>query len=401
MNRTRPALLAIALLTILLILAYALPRLLDPGVLTVDDFVEYWSAGRLNALGGDPYSPDQLFPLQQAAGLTQTEPIMMWNPPWTLTFVMPFGLADYPPARLAWLMFHLALVLFCADRLWQMSGGPLQLRWLAWAVALSFCPTLIVLRMGQIAPLMLLGLTGFLHFQKMGREGLAGACLFLTAIKPHLVYLVWLAWLAWVVSERRWKSLAGTILTGLVLTLIPLAVNPNVLEQYRYQTLHQPPVDWQTTTFGSLLRVCFGEEKRWLPFVPTAIGLAWLVPYWLRARRAWRWDESLPLLLLVSYCTASFGWLGDQVVLLLALLPIAAGLARRPCQPTIILAVVVYVTLDAADLGINVFFYDKQLWHLWTAPALLVGFVVYRHGESGAATKNLAPEKVRELEHHP
>jgi hypothetical protein len=63
----------------------------------VDDFVEYWAAGCLNVLGGDPYSGEQLFELQREVGWAKDVPLMMWNPPPALTIVMPFGLLPYAP----------------------------------------------------------------------------------------------------------------------------------------------------------------------------------------------------------------------------------------------------------------------------------------------------------------
>src|SRR6516225_1756009 len=84
-----------------LLLIQQLGRLLnDRSIMPPDDFVEYWAAGRLNAHGQDPYDAANLLPLEKVAGRTSfpedstggDAAIMMWNPPWTLTFVMPLGL---------------------------------------------------------------------------------------------------------------------------------------------------------------------------------------------------------------------------------------------------------------------------------------------------------------------
>ena len=72
----------------------------DPTIWPPDDYVEYWAAGRLNLEGANPYSKATLLPLQQSAGrelATVDDAVMMWNPPWTLSFVMPLGAL---PARL-------------------------------------------------------------------------------------------------------------------------------------------------------------------------------------------------------------------------------------------------------------------------------------------------------------
>jgi hypothetical protein len=395
---------ATAIVTLLALL-WQLPRLMDPELFPVDDFVEYWSAGRLNLTGGDPYSAEQLFPLQQEVGSQTKYGIMMWNPPWTLSLVMPFGLLSYPVGRLAWLLLHAILAVGCADAVWRFYGGKVELRWLAWLLALSFTPTLVVLRMGQIAPFMLLGLTGFLLLQAGRRDFAAGALLVLSSIKPHLVYLVWVAWLCWIIQERRWRMLLGAAVAGLALLGPPVLVNPQVIEQYRQATTERPPADWitttfgallrdlfakahrwldslppdwTTTTFGALLRDLFAKDHRWLNFLPPVLGLLWFVPYWFWHRRHWDWRAQLPLLLLVSYVTAAFGWLGDQVVLLLPLTAMAAWTAQRDESKVWLLTGASYAVLNLFDLVLNTVWSDQQLIHLWTAPAILIGFLLLR-----------------------
>jgi hypothetical protein len=51
------------------------------------DFVEYWSAARVHAAGGNPYDGAQLLPLQRDAlgEPGRTEAVMLWTPPWTLS----------------------------------------------------------------------------------------------------------------------------------------------------------------------------------------------------------------------------------------------------------------------------------------------------------------------------
>lgn len=375
----RRALLAVGVIVAAVALAFQLPRLVDRGVLPIDDFAEYWAAGRLNLQAGNPYDVNQLDVLQRGAGLPEDEPaIIMWNPPWTLTFVMPFGLPPYPLARLVWLLFHMGLVVLCADLLWHDFGGTNNRRWIAWFVALTFCPTLITLKSGQISPFILAGLTGFLVCQRGRHDFWAGAVMVFASIKPHLVYLIWVAVVLWALDQRRWRVLLG-IAAGFVGALgVPIVFNHDLIHQY-LEAIKQPPVDWMATTFGTLLRMWFGSEHKALVFLPSLLGFLWLVPYWLTHRRDWRWEEQLPLLLLVSNSTAAYGWLGDQVILLAALAPMAAWLEHSRRQ-TIVMAVAVYANLNLLDLCINIFFNqpEHQIWHLWTAPALLAGFLIVR-----------------------
>ena len=73
------------------------------------------------------------------------------------------------------------------------AGRPAQPACARLGLALSLFPTLIALRMGQISPLMLAGLVGFLYFLRHERGWLAGLALLPATVKPHLFHLVWLA----------------------------------------------------------------------------------------------------------------------------------------------------------------------------------------------------------------
>ena len=85
----------------------------------VDDFVQYWSAGRLQLQGRNAYSPELLSQVERTAGRTADGPLMMWNPPWTLFFVMPFAAVSYPVGRLLWLLLALFSTVGCSDFLWR------------------------------------------------------------------------------------------------------------------------------------------------------------------------------------------------------------------------------------------------------------------------------------------
>src|SRR2546430_13113210 len=112
--------------------------------------------------------------------------------------------------------------------------------WLAWALALTFVPSLIVLRAGQIGPLILLGMVGFLHWERRGLFFLAGAACVLIGIKPHLVFLFWIALALWAIERRRWSVLIGGVLTGLIATAIPMLCNSSVCRQY-WEAMTQHP----------------------------------------------------------------------------------------------------------------------------------------------------------------
>lgn len=379
----RTALLAIVLVAAVGFVIWKASELLaNPAFFPPDDFVEYWAAGHLNAHGQNPYDGELLLPLERAAGRDTDEAIMMWNPPWTLTVAMPVGLAPARVAQLAWLAISLTLVLVCSDRLWFLYGGVREIRWVSWLVALTFLPTLFVLQSGQIGPFIVLGITGFLLAERSGRFWLAGACGVLMAIKPHLLYLFWIAliaWAAWRPFPTRWKVLAGGAIAGLLATLIPLACNPEVIAQYRYAMLYRTPDQWKSPTIGSYLREALGGERFGLQFAPTIIGVAWLaIDLWRHRARAWNWAERMPMLILISFATASYGaWPFDLVILLPAVIEIAAGLSFARNQTRSVLALALYVAINVAALTMNILAITSDKF-VWMAPTILLGYVLLR-----------------------
>jgi len=379
----RPLLMVAALLACLAIIGWKGSRLLaDSSIFPPDDFVEYWAAGRLNAFGLNPYDGTLLLPLERDAGRDTDEPIMMWNPPWTLSLAMPIGLLKARAAQLLWLVVSLALVVGCSDRLWALYGGPAGRRWVAWLLSLTFLPTLLVLQAGQIGPFILLGVAAFLLAERAGRPWWAGAAGVLIAIKPHLVYLFWIALAVWAVRRpvpTRWKVIAGGLLAGLLATAIPAACNPDVLDQYRDAMTHRTPEQWKSPTIGSLLREVFGADRFDLQFVPALVGLAWLLAVaWRDRHREWNWAERMPMLLLVSFVTASYGaWPFDLVILLPAVIRVAAGLAVAGDRVRVWLWAAIYAAINAAALAMNLTHCTSELF-VWMAPTLLVAYVALR-----------------------
>jgi hypothetical protein len=349
---------------------------LGPYGLYLQDFVEYWSAGHLNASGQNPYDPELMFELETKLRPDLGEPVMMWNPPWTLALAMPSGLLPCHVAHLLWLILSLTILLVGSDFLWRFYGGIPRYRGISWFIALSFTPTLLVLEMGQITPLILLGLIGFLFFERNGRYSLAGACLALAAIKPHLTYLAGLAILFWTVERRRWSILLGAGISLLLATAIAVIFNPSVLNQYWYSLTHRPPERFYSPTIGTYLRLLLGPEKFWLQFVPVILGLGWFAWYWPRWRRAWQWPEQLPVLLLASYLTASYGtWPFDYVVMLIPVIVMAIRVVENPRMGIVFYAVVSYLCFNLLASWLRTFSYEYHHWSIWMTPMLILMYM--------------------------
>jgi hypothetical protein len=375
----RMVLLVAALLLALAGLAAVVTRSgYSPKKLPLNDFVEYWAAGRLVVTGENPYDPDRVQELEHEAGRTE-DGILMWNPPWVLPMVAPLGVLDVHFAFLLWRLFHLAVLALCAHLIWKLHDGNPSMRIVALLVTFTFLPTWFALLIGQISPLLLLGAVGFLAMLRRGNDFAAGAATVLLSIKPHLAYLFWLVLLVWAVRDRRWRVLLGGALTGLALTGVALVLDPGVLAQYWYTFTHKPPEQYRSPTLGFLLRLAVGGGSfRW-QFLPMLPGLVWLAVHWWRHRGAWDWSEQLPLLLLVSMLTAAYGaWMFDLVLLLLPVVAIAARLSRQAADGATPVrwrtAVGVHLAINGLALAL-LMRETEYLSFVWMTPVLLGAYV--------------------------
>ena len=337
--------------------------------LGLGDYIAYWSAGRVLADGGNPYSPKALLAVQHAQGWEDDWPNIMYYPPWALALVLPFGLLPFWVSRLVWLVTGLGTIIWCANRAWIYFGGQEQKRIVAWLIALTFVPTLMVLRIGQIAPWLLLGTIGFLEAERRRADWLAGIAITLTTIKPHLMFLFGLAVLVWCIAAGRWKILAGSIVTAGLATALASWRDPNVLVHYQQFAVNNPPFGNVTPTIGGMLRVILGERRIWLQFVPTAIALIWFPFYWRHERQNWRWEEQGALLILISFVATAYGaWPFDLVVLLIPVIQAAVCVSRYG-STAMAAAVVAYVLIDGTALLLNVAG-AKYPAFIWMTPAI-------------------------------
>jgi hypothetical protein len=261
-------------------------------------------------------------------------------------------------------------VLAAADIAWLDYGGSSGKRAIAWLLAFTFVPTFLTLYLGQIAAVLLAGAVLFLRFERRGHDFLAGAATLLLAAKPHLFLFFWLALGLWAVDRRRWTVLAGGAVAGLAATGVALLLDPGVLGQYREMLTATPPVQYRSPTWGTVLRLLFGEERFGLQFLAPLAGVVWFVPMWLRHRRTWDWGERLPALLFASLLTAPYGaWPFDLVVLLVPLLRMAASSGAVQVRNGQGLYLAANVAAVACLLGRVDFF-----WWIWLTPALLLAY---------------------------
>jgi hypothetical protein len=361
----------------------------------IDDFIEYWASGRLTLEGSNPYDPKEMLRVERLVDSSMPLTIMMWNPPWTMSLVMPFSLLDYRTASILWLLMHMFIVMASGGWLWHYYGGKTETACLVGLGALLFPPGLIALGNGQITPFALGGFCAFLFMQERGRYIPAGVAASLTLIKPHLVYIVWGAILLWSIQRKQWGIVIGAVLGTAGLMVAPLLLNPHICHQYLAAVMNYPPDYYLSPTLGSLLRLVIGWEKWWPQFFPNLIGIAWLTWYWIPRRHGWKWKNDLPVILTVSMLTSAFGWLFDLVLFLIPFIQTSISPARwkRPgsaviawgamlsaCALTLILwptSVLIGLprNIQSAETALSsALSRPNQFWQIVVAPLFLLGF---------------------------
>ena len=358
-------------LGVLLLQGISLTRNLSP---PVDDFIEYWSASRLLLAGKNPYSTEELSLLQRS--YTGSEiPLIMWNPPWALSLLLPFGLLEYSTSRWLWLILNLGLLLFSARWLWNRYVRWQGSSWLATCatllLAVTFLPGAVVLSLGQIGPVILAGIVGFLSLVRREQYFKAGAITLLLALKPHLLFLFWIFLLLWVLKTRRWVLVAGAVSALIFGAGLPLFFYSDLISGYLSLVAKESIFHHPSTTTGAFLRWMLGWEKVWLQMLPMVPGILWAALYWRRHGRNWDWDARMPLVLLVSVVTACYGWVFDQTVLYPALFQATGWLLRKGQWHERFVAAVSYALINLAGLILIALGFNGVAY-VWMAPAWLV-----------------------------
>ena len=378
-------------LLVLLIGLLGLAALLARGPLLISDFVEYWAAASLTLEGQNPYDPALMLAKENAAGFSGTQPLLMLNPPPVLTLVLPFGALPYRQAALLWLIVNTVALLWCCIALWDLAGGARGLRWVAFCCGLAFVPSLFSLRLGQFSILLLLGLTLFLRFERESRLTAAAAASTLLLIKPHVVFLVGAALAAWWIRTRDRRFLLGAVAL-IIMILVPLGFNSEVYGQYLQMSRTETLAHFSTSTLGTLLRIAVGDPSRFgLQFLPMVLGFAYLATRLRRYRNAeWDWGREMPALVTVSVATAAYGWVFDQVVLLVAGLPLLAS-AFRTGGIRLVAMLAFWLGVGAVAFA-QAYFAVNSFWYFWMPHAFLVALLLSGSSFRHSARTDRPPE---------
>ena len=358
-------------------------------LLSVNDSVEYWAAARLALHHQNPYNAAAMLGMEQRGGYTRRSTLEMWNPPWILPFIAPLAFFSYALAQKLWLLLGCGCVALSIHLLWKLYGQaklPSPAAGLAIAI---YTPLLLDLAIGQIGPLMLLGVSCFLWFESRRRYALAGASLVLMALKPHLFFLVWIALIFWTLQQKRPQIVLSFFTTSIAISGITFAISPNVFRQYWNFWRHNP-VRWnEFPTLAGVLSNSIDNHGIVLALMPAALGVAWLLGHWIRLRNQWAWQRQLPGLLVVSLTTSPYAWPFDGIILLPTLVE-----AFRSGQKSGRLALAtLYVATNIAIVFL-VAAGKTLFWYSWVTPVWLLLYFWSHYVTNDARSYRTRPDEV-------
>ncbi len=284
--------------------------------LRVQDLAQYWAGAHL--IRDNPYSEVLVTNFERSFGYSMHSPAMvMRNPPSAFVLVLPLRYMNYNIAFAFWTLLSVLTVAVCA-RFSSCFGGNSEPSVAPAFLCLIYGPTVALLLVGQIAILVLLGVTLFLVMLERKRDRLAGAFLSLTFVKPHVVLLVLIAIALWTIKTRRWAVTLSLGLSLVAASGFALLFNPQVFIQYLAFVRHFAGETTPYPNIGGLIYVLTGWRD--LAFLPQIAGLAWLGFYWRKNRNQWDWKSHGMVVLLVSVACSYYSFPFDQICVLPALM---------------------------------------------------------------------------------
>ena len=330
------------------------------------DFVEYWASGHQLREHENPYDGVAIFQRERSAGYPPHDPVLvMPNPPTALPLVFPLGFFGAQAGALLWDSLLLGCLVVSVRMIWRMHGSPRNPGIL---LGYSFGPALACLTVGQVGLFLLLGMVLFLRYYQ-SRPLMAGASLWLCALKPHLFLPFGVVLLVWILVSKAYKILLGSVGAMAFSAGIAWVLDPRAWTQYG-QMMRAARIDrLPIPCLSNLLRRSVAPDALWLQYVPAALGCIWALDYFRRHRHEWNWSECSSTLLLVSVLVAPYTWFTDQAVLLPAVLHAVFVTRSRGLLAALALASAV---IEIGPLrGLPVL---QSPFYLWTAPAWLAWY---------------------------
>lgn len=285
------------------------------------DFIQYYCAARILIDGENPYDGATQLRYQQAySPKLLTQPVSLWNPPWSLSFYLPWGMiGKIQTALLSWRIMQLFFVWVSVFFLGRQQQLPL-----IYCVLLPclFSPVFWMYHFGQNTGMLLLGLAGTLYFQKKAQWCCAGWALALTALKPHLLLLYALALALHGREKIVFRSISVGVLVLSAASCLAWSMQPHIFQQFWHafgETESAVPVkNWQVPLVSYHVRMLIQPEQFLWQFLPILLGALLLLALRLQGVMLLRYPAEILYYSLIL--TPYGGWIFDQVLLIVPII---------------------------------------------------------------------------------
>ena len=194
------------------------------------------------------------------------------NPPFWTVLISPLGLLE--PLTAYRFFVLITLLMSVGSLLWVAYELRLRTRWIVVGVGMLLLssPLLDTLRLGQLYPVLVLGLVAAWVADRRNKPLLSGCALGLTvAVKPSLAPI-----LLWPLVRRQWGMLGAALASGGAATLVGLIVaGPEAMLDW-LKVLNSVPTDgyWENASLPAAAVRLFTENV----YVEPIATLPWAVP---------------------------------------------------------------------------------------------------------------------------
>jgi alpha-1,2-mannosyltransferase len=222
------------------------------------DFDSFWRSANAMLAGQDIYD----------TGVR----LVNLNPPIWTVLISPLGLLS--PLTAYRVFVVISLVVTVAYLAWTAEELRLRPGWTAVGVVMLLLssPLLATLALGQVYPVLALGLVAAWVADRRDRQEVSGAALGLVvAFKPSLLPV-----LLWPLARRRWRALVAALVSGAAITLVGVVVlGPGATLDY-IEVLRERSVSayWDNASLPSAAARLFTEN----PYAQNVATLPWMVP---------------------------------------------------------------------------------------------------------------------------
>lgn len=214
-----------------------------------------------------------------------------------------------------------------------------------------------------------------------------GISLYFIALKPQILFLFWPALCLWSIKRKEWRMLIfGTLAIVGAILCVSLFV-PDIIPSYIQSIWSNPPSIFGTPTLGYWLRLIFGETNYWIQLIPPIFGLVWFCFYWFRNKDTWRWADTFPILVFVSFLTTPHSWTHDYLIMLPGILQGVIAYIKGGEKKNIIFFIFMWLAINIAIVLLH--FRLGDYWFYWQSLLILWFYLATTHSK-------VTPKKIME-----